>query len=480
VTRNRIVVGLLMVVLAVAAVRDLSRLGVALPWHTMDDFADFYCAGAVLDAGASPYTYEPLHSCEHRANVGNTFRARLFAGNPSVAAPAPQPAFDFLPFMALAKLPFWQARIVGAVAILVAVALCVVALAALGVPWPISAAALALSTAFTELNTGQIVPYALLALVTCGLCVARNRYTLAGFLAALTAIEPTAGLPVILATLLFVPRARVALVAGIALLAACAVVLIGPSGAIAYLTTVLPAHAGSELHFPYQYSATYIAAWFGAGPAAAALVGAISYLALLVVGLLLAPRASAQLQRRELLVFVPAFCAVVGGAFLHQEELCFALPALLVYAWVARGKLQIAAAIALCALSIPWILVWGEKQLFLASLFVCAVILLQLRLDARVTLVTLAAFAVLIYLFELQPPHLPVPATALRSYPPNSLVQNAWRDYTEGRSTKDPLWFAIKMPTWLALLAGLAALVLSSFSQAKSRTPRRTPAASRG
>jgi hypothetical protein len=261
---------------------------------------------------------------------------------------------------------------------------------------------------------------------------------------------------------------------------ACTVILIGPNGAIAYLTSVLPAHAASELHFPYQYSATYLAASLGAGPATAALIGAFSYLALLVIGLALVPRASAQLQRRELLVFVPALCAVVGGAFLHQEELCFALPALLVYAWVARGKLQIAAAIALCALSIPWILVWGEKQLFLASLFVCAVILLQLRLDARVTLATLAAFALVIYLFELQPPHLPVPATALRSYPPNSLVQNAWRDYAEGRSTKDALWLAIKGPTWLALLAGLAVLVLSSFSQSKSGTPRGTPTGSRG
>lgn len=479
-TRSRIAVGLLMVVLAIAALRDISRLGGALPWHTMDDFADFYCAGAVLDAGANPYTYEPLHSCEHRVNVGDTFRARLFTGNPSVAAPAPQPAFDFLPFMALAKLPFWQARIVGGLAILVAVALCVVALAALGIPWPISAAALALSTAFTDLNTGQIVPFALLALVTCGLCVARNRYALAGICAALTAIEPTAGLPVILATLLFVPRARVALVASIVLLAACAVALIGPAAAIAYLTTVLPAHAASELHFPYQYSATYIAASLGAGPATAALVGAISYLALLVIGLALAPRVSAQLQRRELLVFVPALCAVVGGAFLHQEELCFALPALLVYASVARGKTQIAAAIALCALSIPWILVWGEKQLFLASLFVCAVILLQLRLDARVTLATLAAFAVLIYLFELQPPHLPVPAAALHSYPPNALVQNAWRDYAAGRSTTNVLWLAIKVPTWLALLAGLAVLGLSGFSQPKRPPPRRTTAGYRG
>ena len=62
-----------------AAARDLTRLGNALPWRTMDEFADFYCAGSALDERASPYTYEPLRTCEHRVNVGDSFRGRLFA-----------------------------------------------------------------------------------------------------------------------------------------------------------------------------------------------------------------------------------------------------------------------------------------------------------------------------------------------------------------------------------------------------------------
>jgi hypothetical protein len=167
------------------------------------------------------------------------------------------------------------------------------------------------------------------------------------------------------------------------------------------------------------------------------------------------------LRRRELLVFVPTLCSVFGGTFVHAEELCFALPALLVFATTLQGRLRVIAAVALCTLSIPWILVWGEKQLFLASLLVCAVILLRLRVDLRVTAGTLCAFAAAIYLFELHPPHLPAPSSLPRAYAPDELVQNEWQAYAEGRSTHDPLWFAIKLPSWAALAAGLFVTVLS-------------------
>ncbi|MFZ1019198.1 MAG: hypothetical protein WAN39_15165, partial [Candidatus Cybelea sp.] len=156
---------LLLVVLGAFALRDFARLGEALPWRTMDDFPDFYCAGSALDQGASPYTYEPLRTCEHRVNAGATFRGRVFAANPALAIPAPQPPYDFPPYMLLARVPFAQARVVQAVAIVAAVAAAAVALAALGVPPSVAGAMLLLSTLYASLRTGQIVPFALLALV---------------------------------------------------------------------------------------------------------------------------------------------------------------------------------------------------------------------------------------------------------------------------------------------------------------------------
>jgi len=452
---QRLAFAVLLVLLGIAALRDLSRLGAAAPWRGMDDLPDFYCAGEALDQGKSPYTYEPLRTCEHRANTGDTFRAQLFASNPGIAVPAPQPPYDFLAFMALAKLPFGAARLVAAAGILIAVVLSAAVLSALFLPWEVVGASLLLSTAYAAINTGQIVPFALLALAGSGLALARKRDAVAGILSALVAIEPAAGIPVIAAVLLFVPRARIAVALTVLALLGCSVLLVGPAGVVSYVSATLPAHAAAELHFPYQYSLTYVAAYFGAGAEVARAAGFISYVALCLVGLVLAQRTSQALQRRELLLFVPALCSVVGGSFVHAEELSFALPAVLVFATALQGPLRAASASALCALSIPWILVWGEKQLFLASLFVCAVILMRLRVDVRLAASAFCAIAAVIYLFELHPPHLPASLRLPRAYAPTELVQNEWRAYADGRSTHDLLWFAIKLPSWAALTAGV-------------------------
>ncbi len=453
---RRVLVGLLLVALGLAALRDFARLGDALPWRTMDDFPDFYCAGSTLDRGAGPYTYEPLRTCEHRVNAGPAFRGRLFASLPAIAIPAPQPPYDFPPFMAIARLPFPAARAIDAVAIVLAVVACVVAMTALGVPLPLAAAVFALSTAYASLRTGQIVPFALLALLLCGLALQRRRDGLAGVLAVLTAIEPTLGVAAVAATLLFVPRARLAALVTILCLALAATAVAGRSGVATYLTRVLPAHAASELHFPFQYSLTYLLGYFGMPGVPAQLLGALSYVAFVAAALWIAPRTSEALAQRALLVFIPALGCVIGGAFVHQEELAFALPALTILALETAGWARVASAAALCILSLPWIAIWGAKQLFLASLFVCAVILLSLRLRAREAWPIFLGIAAALYGFELFPPSLPVPAAgALHAYAPNELVQAAWRDYTEARSTHDFGWVAIKLPAWIALLAAL-------------------------
>ncbi len=483
--RARIVVAVVMILLGAAALRDLTRLGAASPWRAMDEFADFYCAGSALNRGASPYTYEPLRTCEHAVNVGESFRGELFRKNPAVAVPAPQPAYDFVPFMAAARLPAAPARVAYGLAIVVAAALCAAGLVALGVPASVAFAALALSTAYVALNAGQIVPFALLALVLSGLALSRGRDAAAGVAAALTLVEPTVGVPVTIAAFLFMPRARWAVVLTLLALFLATWLTIGGHGIAQYVTAVLPEHAASEVRFPYQYSLTYALAALGTPAAVARAAGALSYLVLLAAGLFVAPRAQTALRRPELLVFIPALCALIGGPFLHQEELCFALPALLVVACATHGRARLVTAIALCLISIPWILVWGIKQLFLASIFVAAAILLRLHVGRWTVLATLVAIAALVYAFELHPPKLPAPAT-MPSYTANDLVQREWRDYTDRRGSSDLAWFAIKIPAWAALVAGLVIAAgltprsrdASESNHGSSRETRRPPTAS--
>ena len=204
--------------------------------------------------------------------------------------------------------------------------LCAVALAGLGVPLEVAAAALLLSTGYVELNTGQIVSFALLALVLCGGALARGRDGLAGILAVLTAIEPTVGLPVTVAVLCFVPRARWPAVVTGGALALLAMIVVGPQDLLEYSVRVLPAHAASEIHFPFQYSLTYALARAGVGaaPLEQRARCPTSFCSRSGWGWRRAWRAPS--GGANCWFFFPRSCAI-AGPFLHQEELCLALPA---------------------------------------------------------------------------------------------------------------------------------------------------------
>ncbi|MGC1379930.1 MAG: hypothetical protein WA814_02760, partial [Candidatus Baltobacteraceae bacterium] len=200
-TAKRYALLLALGLLGVVALHDLARLGDTLPWRQLYDFQDFYCAGAALDARADPYLYEPLHSCEHAVNRTPAYRA-----DPAFAVPAPLPPYDFPPFMALARLSFPAARAIYAIAILAALLACIYGLGLLGIPLDVAALALFFPAGYLLLAAGQVVPFALVALVLCGVALARGRDLAGGILAALALIEPHLGLPICAATLLWAPR----------------------------------------------------------------------------------------------------------------------------------------------------------------------------------------------------------------------------------------------------------------------------------
>jgi hypothetical protein len=432
-------------VLGVWALVDIVRLGAALPWRVMYDFQDFYCAGEALDRGESPYTYEPLRSCEHRLNS-----SRIFQTEPAFAVPAPQPAYDFLPFMALARLDPAPAQALYATAIVAAVLLTALLFSQLYISPDVALAALLLSTAFLELNAGQIVPFALLFLVLTGITLAQRRNALAGAFGALTAIEPHVGTSVLLSLLLFVPRARWSALVTAGLLAVAGLSIAGMPNATLYVTRVLPAQAAAEVSFPYQYSLTFLLHFLGAGDDLALGLGTLAFLAFLIAGLGLAPKAAAALQRRELLVFIPAAAAVMPGAYVHMVELCFAIPAALVIARWVEGRARTLAIAALCMLAIPWIIAWSIKKLFVASIFVCVVLLYRLRAGFAAACGLIALLAAFLYVFQLRPPALSAPALP-SSYPAGALVQTEWQAVAQGLQTRDARWVVVKIPTWCAL-----------------------------
>jgi hypothetical protein len=449
-------------ILAIAALRDLARLGETLPWNRLYDFADFYCAGAALDGRADPYRYEPLHRCEHAVNSSEAYRR-----DPARAVPAPLPAYDFPPFMLAARFKFSTVRAIDAVAIVGTIAWATWALYLLGVPLDLAVLALAFPGAYLLLAAGQVVPFALLALVLCGLSLARRRDRAAGVLAAFTLIEPHLGLPVCAAMLVWSPRSRVGTIATAAALGAIAVATVGLGGTLEYLVRVIPAQAAAETGYVYQYSLTYLLTVLGAPQTAALLLGDLSYVAMLIVGLVCGRRLSAALGRPELLAFIPAACSVIGGTYVHMVDVAVAIPAALILAISLQGRPKQVAAVALALLAVPWIAVWITKKLFLATLFVVAAILLRLHAGRAVSVATFVSIAAAIYLVELWPPAA-FAVTTSKSFTPSDLAQAAWREYVNALGQGGPLWLIVKVPTWTAL----AGILIASYGSLRARRPQ--------
>jgi hypothetical protein len=448
-------------ILAIVAFRDLARLGDASPWRQLYDFGDFYCAGSAIAGGADPYRYEPLHRCEHRVNLTAAYRR-----DPLHVVPAPLPPYDFPPFQLLARLDFANARVVAAAAIVVAILFAIWGMVLVGLPSDVAALAFALPAGYVLLNAGQIVPFALLGLVFCGVALARGRYAVAGVLAALTLIEPHLGLPVCLALLVCVPASRLGLLGTCAALAAIAAGVAGVSEIGEYVARVLPAQGAAETGYPYQYSLTYLLHRFGMPPAAALFAGEISYAAMLAFAIWIARRTAAILHRPELIAYLPAACSVAAGAYVHMVDLAFAIPAALVLAWSLEGWKRSLAAVALCLLTIPWIPVWITKKLFVATLLVVALLLLRLRIPVGVAAASFAVIVACIYLLELFPPA-PLVATTPGPFLPTDLVQRAWGAYVAALGDGGPLWLVVKVPTWLGLGGVFAAALATTRNPAE-------------
>ena len=358
--------------------------------------------------------------------------------------------------MLVARVPFSQARAIDAAAIILAVLVAIGGLALLALPADIAALALLLPAGYVLLNAGQVVPFALVALVFSGVALARRRYRLAGIAAALTMIEPHLGLPVCIAMLVWIPAGRLTLVATLIALTAIGGLMLGLSGVTEFLTRVLPAQAGAETAYVYQYSLTYLLAALGVPSPVALIAGALSYLALLAIGVWLGRKAARELDEPTLLVYLPAACSVVAGSYVHMVDLPFAIPAALVLACSLQTRWRSVAIVALCLLAVPWIPVWITKKLFLACLFVVAALLVRLRAPVTVAAATFAAVAATIYALELAPPA-PLIARTPAGITPFDLAQTAWRAWVDALAQASPAWLLVKVPIWFALIALLAA-----------------------
>ena len=416
-----------------------------------------YCGGSAIAHGADPYAVEAIRQCAHRVEPAGAATERT-------QLPSRLPAYALVIFAPLSHLPYAIAKPLWLGLLLAAVFAAAAYLAAMTrVRVPLVLLAMGLSAAYLSLTDGLLAPFVLLALSAAAYYCERKRFVLAALALAASTIEPQVGLVACLAAALWLPRIRVPLGLSVGALVAGGVVALGLPRSVAYVTHVVPARAYSELVAVDQWSLAHVLHVFGVRDGVAVWVGVVSYAAMAAIGIVFARRAALALDSDGLIVALPAAAVLLGGPYLHEQQLSAAFPAAFLlasrakygrsFAWLALGLLvfpwfslsDASDARALPAFALALLAVGGIT--FVASNGLSA-------LSRGITTAgALVGCGILVLLFR----HLPGPAPG--SAPPGGQTQAVSAHWnTFGRSDFElnvPLWQkeAEKVPTWIALVS---------------------------
>jgi hypothetical protein len=428
----------------------------------LGDFRAFYCAARVASQGANPYRTEPLRTCE-RAVVPLAF----YRKNPNVTIPAPLPGYAIAALIPFSLLPFGVAATLWLALLLLAWLASVATLKRFaGISWETSLAVFALSLGALSLPFGEVVPLAVGCTCVAAYAAWSGRWRLAAIFAAGAMIEPHLGLPVCLALAVWAPATRWVLALAFIALAALSFGVLGPSVNLEYFSSVLPAHALSEVTRDTQYSLSAILAAIGVAPGAALRAGALWYVAMLLGGIFVAGKLAKETRNPAFIVCVPPAFAVFGGSFIHITQIAAAVPAATLLACCAAARYRNAAIVALLLLAIPW--GWVVSPALIVAPFVPAAYLAWRFWEKNTTVVLLTGLAVALMVFGLQHlytfsgPHFGVHGLAPAIDP--RLPEASWSGYSRAGSAGSLAAWAVRIPTW----AGLALLLVMLAQQARA------------
>jgi hypothetical protein len=422
------------------------------PTGVLRDFNAFYCGGDTLNHGANPFLAEPLGACERIPKPGG-----LFSLGPNLVMPVPHPGYVLALFMLFAKLPFVPAAIVWTSISLTALALAIVLLRRItGFPPAACFCACALSAGYASLALGQVVPLALAAIVGAGYALSRGNDLAAAGCGALSMIEPHVGLPLCLGLFIWRSKTRIFLIASAMLFAGISIAVLGSANTLAYLHTVLPAHALSEVPNIKQLSLTYVAHRLGANDELAVRIGDLSYLLMLALGVGLAGALAKRAGEPALIATVPPAFGVLGGPFVHVIEISVAVPAALILA--ARfPKARLLFASAATVLAIPWTQCFNLGAIFPVYAALAVGIMTYDLISRKLSVVVGVSLATIAYLMALFLMIGPIPSAdgALAAhYDPSALSQASWGLYVRiVAGANVGLYDLARIPSWIALIA---------------------------
>lgn len=410
------------------------------------DFLAFYCAGKVSAVRADPYLAEPLRSCEEAAmsSLGHTYRMAPYLVVPAPLPPyalAPVSLFGFMGYRVAATA--WFVLLVAACALSIVLLRRLTGLSVLALFFPVL-----LADGLASIIIGQIVPIVFCFVCASALALREDKpFEAAGYGVA-TLLEAHIGLALCLGLFVLEPRSRRGLLIFGGLLAALSLAYGGLEQNVEYIARVVPAQARAEgLSFSGQYSLSALLAQAGVAASLALVLGSLSYLFMLVIGIGMAGRLARTLADRAYVVLVPPAFVLLGGAYAHIHQMALALP--LAFMLVARRSAWRPLALAaLLLLAVPW-----------------------------------QSFAEMPFFYMRLPPlpHVDVRPAMSRIADGGRLAEDEWGLWQSLpiRDRRTPLQrFETKLPTWLGLIAltvatfGLASGGAQNESQSESSEGR--------
>jgi hypothetical protein len=442
------------VILAALAALTLQTGVMVRTGFLMGDFRAFYCAAKVASHGANPYHTEPLRSCELTSGA-----MPFFKKNPSVTIPAPLPGYVVAAMIPLSMMPFGIAAAFWGLVLFFACVACTVAVARFAaVSWEIPLAVLGISLATLSLPFGEVVPVAVACACGAGYFAWKGRHRTAAVIASGAMIEPHLGLPVCASLALWRPATRLPLAGAFGAFALLSLAVLGPATNFEYFTSVLPAHALSEMTRDTQYSFTALLAAAGLPQSAAIRGGTLWYVLMLVAGALVAGMLARRTRNDAFLTCVPLAFAVFGGTFIHITQIAAAVPASVLLVTYATGSYRTPAIVTLLLLAVPW--GWAASPALMAApaFPVGYVAWRYWRENTAVVLFAVIVAAALVFglgaLYGINGPHFG--ATGATPIIDSRLPEASWSAYSRSTSHGSIAAWAVRIPTWL----GLAMLVL--------------------
>ena len=439
--------------LAFYFVRDAAH-GRAFLERNVYNWSVWYCGAEAVSEHRDPYRVEPLRACEHRVR-GAVFKQRW------AVIPMPLPGYSLVLMWPLLVLPFFAGKAVWIAVVFATLGISAWGSARLtGLGFPAVLLIFAPTVGVLNLMYGGLEPVGIAALCVAALAFERNRPSLGGTLTVLALIEPHLGVPAVVAVFALIPRSRVAIVAGAAILALASIALLGWGTVVEYVGAVLPAQSAGEATIStQQYSFTHLLYVAGAPTKVATTLGSIWYLGAIALGTLAAARIRALFGRASAVVLVPVAISLFGGLYVHNHQITAALlGALLLATLPLRHRWLAITAVALLVFPPEF---GTRSQEVVACLGVCASILvLASGLPPSRRLVVSCVLPVLFAVGWSFADALPHGNFALAAQPAtiaaNDLATTAWTKFllwTPGRTVDDAAPFFAKIPWWLALFA---------------------------